>query len=291
MLKKLICILTLFSSLTYSQGIEVLKGANNPVQKKVEKTVVEFVLDSSSKDIDLPIGLFNYRTHGTVSTGYGTITYYSNNKIADVPSTISLPQGQYYLNVSNNTTTGRAGMKVDASGGYQKWKITPGDHKKAKKYRKKASLYLSAGACIGGALVAIGHAKRAKYHRMIESADDKIVSKTERAEYYKGRAEYYKNEYYDSGYDFYYDYWKEAEADVREAEADVKDAQAEKKNAEESKNKTLGLLIPGYSVIGIGFTFYIPNFGKFKKNRMKSELLETKVNAPMSSLESEGVIQ
>lgn len=305
MIQKIMCLIVLISVIAFADGITVLKQEKSPVKKKNEKTVIEFVLDSSSKDVDIPISLFNYRTHGTVSTGYGSITYYSNNKIADVPSTISLPQGPYYLNLSNNTRTGRTGMKVDANGGYQKWKVTPGDHRKAKKYRKKASLYLSVGACIGGTLVAIGHAKRAKCRYDIENADDKIVRKTksvesrkERVAYYEGQVEYYKNKYNSTGYDFYYDSWKDAEADVKEAEADVKEARAgvkeaqtEKKNAEESIDKTLGFLIPGYSIMGIGFTFNIPNIKKAKKHRMRAELLEKKAVAPMAAVESEGVMQ
>lgn len=262
-----ICLLFLFT-LINSQNIEVLSMK----EKEEEKTVLEFTLDSLAKDKDLKVDLRRFLIHGTTYMANARITYYSNDKIATLPATISVPNGKYSFNADNGKLYGKTNMTIDAEGGYQKWKIIPGDYKEAKR-KRKISLYgnlLFGGIGVGLALS--GHIRQIIYSVKIKDIEWDMEGSQETIDWY-----------IDAGSKWVDKLEKEQE-EYRELEKN-------KKEYEDKKKSITPFLISGYSTLSLGLTIGIPNLIGAHKKGMKSELLASSAQVPQETMELQGVKQ
>lgn len=298
-MSKLSMVIMFFVVLATAQ-VKVLSSGNSDSPQKAPETVIEITVDSVSEDSQIPIELRQYLIHGSAVTSNAHITYYSNNKVADLPATLSIPNGKYNFNTNNNTRYGKTAFNVEAEGGYQKWEIIPGNSKKARKWQKKSNISFYTGLSIGGTLATIGHIMKATSKSDIESANysyesamKSITSATDRIEGYREDIEDEYNSSYvsHSMIQTYYDWIADAEADINEAEAKVTQSQQDIKNAENKQSTANALLVAGYSTLTVGITIAIPTNVKSRKHRMKARKVESKASAPVESLESEGLSQ
>ncbi len=154
MIRNTFLLLVLIATNAFSQ-VQVLSKPNQAQEDK-KPTVLEIVVDSSSIDGKIPIELTQYQTHGSAAAYNTSVTFYSNDKVADLPATLSIEPGKYLFLASNGKARRSARISVEADGGYQKWKVTPGNSKKAK--LSTVFRYLSYGiAGIGLNLAILGH--------------------------------------------------------------------------------------------------------------------------------------
>ncbi len=264
-MRKATLIVTAITTMAFSQ-IEVLSSGSDDKPKESQETIVEIVVDSASEDSDLDIGLHQYLNHGSASGGNVTINYYSNDKVADLPATITVPNESYLFNTQNGERFGATYFEVDAKGGYEKWKIIPGDHEVAERSYKIGMFSLNMAFWGGGTMALIGHTKLAKGKRYLESAEERI-------KYYEDRIAT------GSSYDL--------SSDLN----DLEEQKKKKEEAEEDISASRGLLIAGYSTVAASMSVAIPSFRKCKRNRMRAEQVESREAAPMEMLEMQGVAQ
>ncbi len=154
--KAIVCI-ALLASVMVAQEIQVISQGKDSGEEVSRETMIEIVVDSASKDSDLPLSLHKFENYGT-AYGYNTsVTFFSNEKVSELPATINVPNGKYNLIANNDEPFGHTGLEVDATGGYQKWLITAGDHKKAKLGYKLGRTSLIYGLSIGVSMIVTGH--------------------------------------------------------------------------------------------------------------------------------------
>ncbi len=150
MVKVVLILTTMLFSFTFANGVQVLGQAKS--DKQSSTTILDIVVDTTSKDSHLPFYLKQFLIHGRAAAGNTSITYFSNNKVADLPATVSIPNGLHNLNATSGRPGSIASFKVDALGGYQKWQLTPGNHKVANAWRLPAML-ADIAVIIGGSMV------------------------------------------------------------------------------------------------------------------------------------------
>lgn len=259
---KFYLLLCIIPSIIFAQSNDLVV-LNKKEQEKQEapKTILEIIVDSSGVDKNIPIDLHRYLIHGSMNTYNAKITFYSNDKVGQLPATLAVPNGKYSFNTNNHKPYGKTSFSVDAEGGYQKWIINPGNHKVAKRHGVLGSLSLLVGTTVGGGLAVLGTVLRS-------------VGNAQRADAVEVINEYNQN------LDPYS--W---ETD------DYNDAVKKYDKANGRINASTPLMAVGYSTLGVGLTVSIPNLAVSRKNRMKSKLVQELAAAPMKTMEMEGVAQ
>ncbi|MFP4242780.1 MAG: hypothetical protein ACLFQB_13690 [Chitinispirillaceae bacterium] len=248
------------------------------------KTIVEFVIDSSSADGKIPVKLLQTQYQGSLSGTSSSINFYSTSDVGKLPNVYKVPPGEYALSVDNNQPFGKANFNVSTDGdGYQKWVVIPGDSKKAEKAGSALSRVNWISSIAGTILCSvagwnlmstafIGTSGRSE-EELMESYDEHMQ------EYYD-----YQREGYNTSAQYAYE---SAQDDLQTIANDKKAEQKIKKKKNIAKYCFYGA--GGCVAVAVGFS--IPCQKTIKKNSMKVKLEKTEATAPLDLLQENAVEQ